>query len=328
MARPVTAAGRDRRRSPALLHAALLGVLVSAACPAPVTAAEARASSGGEETEAQTALERTLIERGGLLVPPWALEVQPGVSYFLIDTEQAVPSGTGFVLQSRRRDILVPALTLRLGLPWRLQVEGRVPWRYERERVTVAGVQEETTEDFGLSDVQTALSAQLLGERGWVPDVLASARYKSTTGVGPFETTPGELATGTGFHAVQAALTAVRSRDPVVFFADASYTANISRETPLGRVDPGDVLGFQLGLILAVNPVTSLSAAFEQRFTRHTDINRVQVPGSSENIPILRLGASYVLGRDVSLDFTVGIGLSEDAPDVEVTFVLPIRLTR
>ncbi len=322
------AAARGPQGGLALLHAAMCCMLVVAVCPGPVAAGEAPVPSDEEERAAQTALERTLIERGGLLVPPWALELQPGLTYFLIDIEQAGAAGPGAMLQRVHREVVVPALTLRLGLPWRLQVEGRIPWRYEREREIVAGGQEQTTERFGLSDVQTALSAQLLRERSWMPDLLFNTRYKSTTGVGPFETTPGELATGTGFHAVQAGLTAVRSRDPVVFFADASYTTNISRDTRFGRIDPGDTLGFELGLVLAVNPVTSLNASFEQRFTRHTTIDRVHVAGSSENIPILRLGASYVLARNVSVDFSVGIGLSQDTPDMEVTFVLPIRLAR
>ena len=105
-----------------------------------------------------------------------------------------------------------------------------------------------------------------------MPDLLANVRFKTTTGVDSFNLNSSQTALGTGFYAVQGNLTAAKSNDPVVFFGNLSYTANlngthlVSANDPNnpdlkipGHFDPGDAVGFQLGSILALNPETSMT---------------------------------------------------------------------
>ncbi|HEY8370288.1 MAG TPA: transporter [Thermodesulfobacteriota bacterium] len=279
-----------------------------------------------EEAQLLTALERALIQRGGLLLPPWRIEIGLDLTYTQSTRETLVTDDAGVTVTERvQRDALDPEVTVRLGLPWRLQVAATVPFRYERVRTLIADGAEETRDRFGLGDVDVEVSAHLLRERGLVPDLLASARWKSTTGEGPFEVGPDEIPLGTGFDAIETTLTAVRSRDPVVFIADLTYTVNLSTATPLGRLDPGDEIGYALGLVLALNPETSLDLTFEQRFARHTTLAGDSVPGSSVSTGVVSLGTSYVLARNVSLDLSVGFGVTADSPDVQVTLAIPVR---
>ncbi len=139
---------------------------------------------------------------------------------------------------------------------------------------------------------------------------------------------PDDLPTGTGFQGVQGTLTAVKSRDPVVFFWGLSYTANLSDRTPRGRLDPGDTWGAQLGLVLALNLETSMTFSLEQRFTRRSELDDRVVPGSDQTVGIFRVGATYVPAPRTSLDVTLGIGLTRDSPDVQLTVAFPIRFPR
>ena len=78
-----------------------------------------------------------------------------------------------------------------------------------------------------MGDISAGLSRQLTTEHGRVPDLLAKCRFKSTTGKDSFNLTSSEIALGTGFNAIQGNLTVAKSSDPVVFFGNLSYTANL-----------------------------------------------------------------------------------------------------
>ena len=50
-----------------------------------------------------------------------------------------------------------------------------------------------------------------------------------------------------------------------------------------------------------------------------------RVVGSQANIGLVNLGATFSLGRNLSLITTVGIGLTDDSPDMVVGVRLPYR---
>ncbi len=300
----------------------------------------ARATPGEVSKDDQlirAAFERTLIDRGGLLLPFRSFEVEPSFTYIHSSRDSIVIDGftilpvlvVGDIFSERiRRDAFLGATTMRFGLPWDSQFELRMPYGYQLDRALSADNQERSQGEFGVGDIELAVSHQLLRSRGWTPDLLGSVRWKSTTGDDPFDAENADRPVfGTGFHSVDFGLTAVKVSDPVVFFGGVNYTLNLPSDKSFGRLDPGDSYGFQLGLALALNLDTSVNVAYEHRYTDSTTIDGDEAPGSFLTTGILSIGLTQVLRDDVSIDFSVGIGLTEDSPDVQVSIALPLRFS-
>ncbi|WP_373054106.1 transporter [Thioalkalivibrio sp.] len=301
---------------------------------AAVAAAE-EAERREQQRLVRAAFEQTLIDRGGLLLPPRTLEVESSLSYISSSSDRIVIDGftilpvlvVGDIVNERiRSEIVQGAATVRLGLPFDLQLEARVPFGYQHRETVTAENEESSLEDFGLGDVEIALSHQLMRGRGVLPDLLASLRWKSTTGDDPFSADAShELSLGSGFESWSSSLTAVHVADPVVFFGGLSYTYNEPVTTNAGRFESGDTWGGQIGLAIALNLDTSVSFAFDQQFTAASTLAGDRVPGSSVVTGTFAVGASYSVSPDLTLDFNVRLGVTEDSPDIQVNFGMPMR---
>jgi hypothetical protein len=300
-----------------------------------------------EDRKARAALDRALIQRGGLLLPSGTVEVDTSVSYYNASNDAISIEGfsilpvlvVGDIVSNRvRREVALSAVTTRMGLPWNLQLDVRTPYGYEIVRTVTADNLESTQRSNGFGDVQLGLSRQLTKEHGNVPDLLASVSFKTKTGKDPFSLGNNEIALGTGFYGAQGRITAVRASDPMVLFGSLSYGYNFPADKlipdpnnggkkTLANFEPGDTAGFQVGSILAVNPETSLSLGWDQSFTRGTTVNGVKIPGSYLVGGSLRLGASYVYAPGKNVDLNFGIGLTRDVPNLQFTIGFPLRFT-
>ncbi|HMF54626.1 MAG TPA: hypothetical protein VK593_09765, partial [Edaphobacter sp.] len=329
---------------------------ISASAPAPAPRAGAISSinsvvanSGydAEERQASQALDQALLVRGGLLLPPGTVEIDNTASYFSSSSDRV--SIDGFALlpvlvvgditsQRVRKDLLLPTFSTRLGLPYRLQFDTYVPYGYQLNRTTDATNKQTSQSTFGLGDIAFGLSRQLTLEHGRFPDLLANVRFKTTTGIDSFNLNSSQTALGTGFYAVQGNLTAAKSNDPVVFFGNLSYTANLNGthtiptndpnnpgSTTVGHFKPGDSVGFQIGSILSLNPETSMTIGWDQRFTRSTTLNDQLIPASYLVEGSLRLGASYLYAPGRTIDLSFGVGVTPDTPNLQFSVGLPIR---
>jgi len=288
-----------------------------------------------QEQLIRSAFERTLIERGGLLLSAYTFELEPGVSYVHSSTDRVVIEGfsilpvlvVGDIFSERvRRDSFLASMTLRMGLPWDFQAEAMLPYRFERQMVLTADNKEINEDVDGFGDLELALSRQLYRSTGEVPDILASIRWKTRTGTDPYR--PGAqdtLSTGTGFDSFQGTLTAVKVVDPVVLFGSLSYTYNAKGVKPVGVIKPGDSYGAQLGMAIALNLYTSISFSYDQRFTEHTTIDGSDVPGTYLTTGTFSTGMTYSLSDAASIDVSIGVGLTQDAPDVQFNLSAPIR---
>lgn len=310
-----------------------------------VNAVVTNAGYDAEERQASQALDQALIVRGGLLLPSGTIEIDHSTSYFSTSADHL--SINGFALlpvlvvgditsQRTRKDLLLPTLTTRLGLPHRLQFEAYIPYGYELNRTVDTNNVQTSQSTFGLGDITFGLSRQLTFEHGRVPDLLANVRFKTMTGVDSFNLNSSQTALGTGFYAVQGNLTAAKSNDPVVFFGNLSYTANLKGTHQIpdpqnvgqmipGHFEPGDAIGFQLGSILALNPETSMTIGWDQRFTRSTTLNGQVIPASYLIEGSLRLGASYMYAPGRTVDLSFGVGLTPDTPNLQFSVGLPFR---
>jgi hypothetical protein len=248
--------------------------------------------SGATDEESTRALERALVRQGGSVIPAKAIEVEPEITYFYSE-----PGGV-------RRDTVRSVATLRFGLPWASQLDVRVPYVvYDK----LAGFSSSS----GLGDIDVGLTKQLIAERDFVPELLISGRWKTTSGRS--EANP---PTGTGVDTLQASLTAVKRQDPLVFFGSFAYTASLGT----GPFDLGDLVGGRLGVFLAATPDTSLffdidvTSSFASRFDE-----------SGRLFGVAEVGFLTVLSRKTVLNINAGFGFTPAAPDFRLTISLPTR---
>ena len=258
-----------------------------------------------------------------------------------------------------KRNSLTGALTLRYGLSNRLELETKVPYVYRYDTTVSRVVSEGTANDNvfntsgkSLGDVEVAARYQLNQGGGSWPYLIGSLRFKSRTGKDPFEvvtncvtaclnaTTNGnglplELPTGSGFYSVQPGRTWLFPTDPGVFFGGVSYThsfkrSNLSRQVlngqfeSIGTVAPGDVLGVNFGLGLALNEKTSLSLGVELNSVDRTRQYGVPVLGSVRTqLASLLMGYSFRHSKDTTFNLSVSAGLTQDTPDLTVSIRIP-----
>jgi hypothetical protein len=256
---------------------------------------------GGDDSA--RALERILVTRGGLVLPKYTLQIEPQLLY----------SHTGSSRDASQRDIVVSALTFRLGVPFDAQAELRLPYVVHDETATAR--------ISGLGDVQLSLTKELLREAGRLPSLLVTARWTAPTGEG--QVSPGELATGTGFHVVEGQVTAVKTHDPLAFFTTFSYSAPVARRNSHVTIEPGDLAAIKAGGILAASPDTSLGLALTLAFAAAPTARGVRT--SDQTIGILEFSVGQILSRRLFLDVSVNVGVTRDAPDLGVAISLPIR---
>lgn len=67
-----------------------------------------------------------------------------------------------------------------------------------------------------------------------------------------------------------------------------------------------------------------MNFSLNQRITGRTEQNGVGLSDTSINAIAFNIGATYVVNPRWTVDFVVGLGLSEDAPDVSALIRVPI----
>lgn len=238
------------------------------------------------------------------------------------------------------------SLTARYGITSRFEIEARAPYvlantsTQTRPLATAA-----TTDSFfdttgnGLGDVEVAIRTQLNHFRGDNVVWIASLRYKTHTGTDIFQVPldpntqlQTRLATGSGFNAAQPGLTFLFPSDPAVFFGGASYTYSFSRDVGhgYGHVHAGGIVDITLGMGLALNDHASFSIGYQHSIVAQT----TQVAETSGlalartgtvQLGTLRFGVAYRAGDHININTSIGVGVTRDSPDLEVTLRMPIR---
>ena len=220
-----------------------------------------------------------------------------------------------------RRDIFNTDLTVRLGLPFGIQWDFSVPYRYVKRSdlpisVSPANRIENKSDDYGLGDIRVGLAKTLLREDGWLPDLIGRVSWDTATG----ENDIGGLRNG--FHEAIGSLTFLKRQDPLAFFGSAGYQRSFEK----GNLKLGDQLNFSIGMALAASPETSLRFFLSQSFINEIEFNNRKVAGSSLSAGTVTIGASSIIGRGTFLNLSTGIGLTDDATDYSVGFSVAKRL--
>ena len=142
------------------------------------------------------------------------------------------------------------------------------------------------------------------------------------------------MPTGSGFHGLQAGVTFLYPSDPAVFFGGAAYTHNFERHVGrgFGRVRPGSVIDLNAGMGLALNERASFSIGYQHSIVGEMDqrdpeqVARVLAKTGRLQLGTMRFGLGYRLTPKTNLNVSLGVGVTDDTPDFELTVRLPYSL--
>lgn len=178
-------------------------------------------------------------------------------------------------------------------------------------------------------------------KQGRLPLVLFGS-VSTKTGDSPYEIGIDELSTGKGYYSVGVGASTRKYIDPVVLFASASANYGF-KESGLNQArgsgakgprylqsfDPGISGGFSFGFAYSFNYDVSLTMSYQQSFNTNAEFQFND--GESSKSPDLSSAMlSFALGVRVSPDTivngTVGIGLTQDSPDVSLGLSFPLDI--
>jgi cell division protein FtsL len=299
-----------------------------------------------------------IFQQPGVLTPKAKLVLEPSFQYAYSTSNRV--SVIGFevfpailigVLDIRAANTSSYTLQLaaRYGVTNRFEFEAKVPYLYRsedlqtREFLNASFVDSQfSSTGHGFGDLEFTGRYQFNDGGMEKPYYIGSLRLKTRTGTDPFQvdrdpTLPRgsgrllEQPTGTGFYSLQPGLTVIYPTDPAVFFGSLNYLWNIKRNNVnvnnqgFADVDPGDGVGFNFGMGLALNERASFSIGYEHNIFGKTRVNGQVAAGElTTQLGTLLLGYSYKLKSKANLNLSLGIGVTKDAPDVQLNVRLPM----
>jgi hypothetical protein len=263
------------------------------------------------------------------------VEIVPGIQLGVIEASDVA------------RDTAVATVAARYGLTSRLEVEARAPYVYRHDRLTLLARstpdfegQEQELDEESLGDIEFAARYQLNSGRGGVPIFVANTRVKPPTGISPFDVRFDEmgvaqgLATGSGFWSLEGGVTMIYPTEPAVIFGGVTYLHNFARDIEkdiggarVGRVNPGDSIGAQVGFGLSLNPRFSISLGYSHNYIFRTES---EIGGETQKSRPLQVGSmlmgwSFRLNERLTLNNSFEFGVTSEAPDMRLVLRLPYR---
>lgn len=223
---------------------------------------------------------------------------------------------------------LTNSFTVQYGVLDNLTLSATVPFVAKSEIVR-------DTTAAGLGDIS-------LGAR-WEPFPLKQGRLplvlfgnlSTKTGDSPYEIGLDELSTGKGYYSVGVGASTRKYIDPVVLFASASANYGF-KETGLNQArgsrtltsfDPGISGGFSFGFAYSFNYDVSLTMSYQQSFNMDAEFqfeNGEAYKSPDQSSAMLSFALGVRVSPETIVNGTVGIGLTEDAPDVSLGLSFPL----
>jgi len=316
------------------------------------TSANTTSIEGPEEAEPETRPDVAAIaDVGGVLLPKGRLVLEPSVNYVRSDVNRAEIAGfsvlpgiiIGNINVSREsHNTVISSMTARYGITNRLEAEFKVPYVWRDDTTTSrplggGGADQDTTTSANgsdIGDVEFAAHYQVNKGGGKVPYFVANLRGKSNTGKNPFEVrrdannVETQLPTGTGFWALEPSVTMIYPTDPAVLYANINYLMNFERNiSGFGKIDPGDAVGVNFGMGVALNEVLSFSLGYDHKQVQKTRLNGIAGPAARTlQVGRFLLGGSFRPGGDITYNVTLGVGVTEDSPDLDLMVRVPVSL--
>ncbi|WP_395327393.1 transporter [Novosphingobium sp. BL-8H] len=283
-----------------------------------------------------------------------------------IEVPQSVLVGV-FDINESRQDVLTAAATVRYGLTNRIELGVQVPWIYRDDTAVLVplvqnppqsgtGTVNTSAHATGLGDIQLLGRYQINNGTGGWPFLTANVQVVVPTGTDPYGVPRDVLgnatkaATGFGFWGVQPSVTVIMPSDPATIFGVLGYTQNFGKDVntrisdaQIDHVKPGSGPNMTVGVGLALNERASISFAYAHNWLFGTKSrirpietqNGIETYGdplvtSTRDLQIGRFlfGISYRVNQRTTINWSVEMGVTDDATDMLTSLRIPITFFR
>ncbi len=225
---------------------------------------------------------------------------------------------------------LTNTFTVQYGLLDNLTLSASVPFIAKKDLL-----QDKTAT--GLGDVNFGARWEPFSlKQGRLPLVLFGS-LSTKTGDSPYEIGIDELSTGKGYYSVGVGASTRKYIDPVVLFTSFSASYGL-KETGLNQLrgsrildsfDPGLSGGFSFGFAYSFNYDVSLTMSYQQSFNTGSKFyfkNDESFKSADQSSSTLSFALGVRVSPETIVNGTVGIGLTEDAPDVSLGLSFPLDI--
>lgn len=261
----------------------------------------------GEAPEKHTA-EDIFLRSQKVLLAPGEVTADLGVFFSRSDNLVLVAVDGGAALANFERRAFTSTLQARVGIFD--ETEAFIGTNYSRETSdTFVGAQAVSRSAGGrLGHVRLGVRRTLLKEGPGRPNLIATL----------FAAIPTDRAS----YAIGGGFTLVKSLDPVVLYADASYLRTFDQDsTEVTRLVPTNLLTMNVGYALALNDSLSISASLSGAFSGRTRFNNGIL--RRQDAYSLTFGLTSWLTEGLYLEPTVGIGLNGPADNFTFGVTVP-----
>ncbi|MGV8898819.1 MAG: transporter [Burkholderiaceae bacterium] len=323
-------------------------------------------AQSGTTVKPGTAQAQAITSTQGIPLFDRKFSFEQGLTYTHYDKRSLVLSGflaldsilLGKInLQQTKTDQLQYDLTGRWNMSDRLSVDVNMPLVYRSSNYLSPGaggsgssISDGSNDSAAMGDASAGVYYQLGKESSESPDWIASIRVKAPTGRDPFGIklvtdatnnnllVPSRQPTGNGVWSTSLGLSALKTYDPVVLFANIGYNYNFKRSfddlSPTqdlvvpGQVQLGNSWSLGAGFALALNDKTSVSFSYSQSVQVASRLRAkggtwLRQVGSESNSATFNTGLTRQFTKNLTMVGTLSIGLTPDSPDFSVGIKFP-----
>ena len=270
-------------------------------------ASEDDSAAIGEAPEKRTA-EEMFLRSQKVLLAPGEVTADLGIFFSRSDNLFIVADGGRVALATFERRAFISTLQARVGIFD--ETEAFVGANYFRETSdTFVGAERISRSARGrLGNVRLGVRRTLLKEGPGRPNLIATL----------FASIPTDRAS----YAIGGGFTLVKSLDPVVLYADASYLRTFNQDfAEVTRLVPTDQLTVNVGYALALNDSLSISTSVSGAFSGRTRFANGDLRG--RDAYSLSFGLTSWLTKGLYLEPTVAIGLNGPADNFTFGVTVP-----
>ena|SRR5687767_12282945 len=287
----------------------LIAILCLLFCTAPAFAQE-QEKRIGEAPEARDA-DDIFLRGQRVLLGAGDVVFDVGQFYSRSDTLQLALAGGALQLATQEVSILTTVLVGRVGLWNETELYAGGSFHHLETRIVTAAAADLAADGRNLvGDLTVGVRRTLLREAAGRPDIIASV-----DAVIPTDDDRG--------YALGGGVSFVKSIDPVVLFAGASYGHGLRRNLPDGgRLPSRHSFAVSLGYGLALNDTIAISTAAAGVFTRARVFENIP-SGQSESFS-LRFALTSALTGGLYIEPSVTVGLSGPGQSFTMGVTMPL----